>query len=601
MFKAKRVLALLLVVALLSVFMVACGDNKGNEKKDVTIGLVMKTLNNPYFLEIEKGAKKAADELGVTLDVKAAQEETSIEQQIAIVEDMIAKKYAAIAIAPSGSKEIVDVVKKALDAGIKVINIDNRIDPDAAAAAGIKVPYVGASNFDGGYMAGKYLAEQLGGAGKVAIIEGIQGVDNAEGRKNGAIKAFEEFPGIQLVASQSANWATEEALNVMTNILQANPDLSGVFCANDMMAFGAVQAIEAAGKNGIMVAGYDALEQALQYLDEGKMICTIDQRPDLVGYYGIAYCLDEINGKTVPEEYMVTLENRTSNATVAPPTGDITVGLVMKTLNNPYFLAIQAGAEKAANELGIKLDVKAAQEETSIEQQIAIVEDMIAKKYAAIAIAPSGSKEIVDVVKKALDAGIVVINIDNRIDPEAASAAGISVPYVGASNFDGGYMAGKYLAEQLGGAGKVAIIEGIQGVDNAEGRKNGAMKAFEEFSGIQLVASQSANWATEEALNVMTNILQANPDLNGVFCANDMMAFGAVQAIEAAGKTDQIKVAGYDALEQALAYIQEGKMIATIDQRPDLVGYQGVVFCLDKIGGKTVPDEYMVTLENITK
>ncbi|MFM1655072.1 sugar ABC transporter substrate-binding protein [Brevibacillus sp. B_LB10_24] len=277
------------------------------------------------------------------------------------------------------------------------------------------------------------------------------------------------------------------------------------------------------------------------------------------------------------------------------------VALVMKTLSNPFFIAMEEGAKKAESEFGIKLYAQAAQEETSVEQQIAIVEDMIAKKMDAIVIAPSASKEIVPVLKKAQDAGITVVNIDNQVDPETAKAAGLRVPYVGASNLDGGYMAGKYLAEQLNGKGKVAIIEGIQGVDNAENRKAGAMKAFSEYSGIEVVASQSANWKTEEALNVMTNILQANPELDGVFAANDMMAFGAVQAIAAVGKTDRIKVAAYDALDQAKQYIKEGKMISTIDQRPDEMGYYGVKYALDLINGKEVQDEYMVELINITK
>lgn len=284
------------------------------------------------------------------------------------------------------------------------------------------------------------------------------------------------------------------------------------------------------------------------------------------------------------------------------PKKELAIGLVMKTLSNPFFITMDEGAKKAEQELGIKLQVQAAQEETSIEQQIAIVEDMIAKKIDAIVIAPSGSKEIVPVLKKAQDAGIPVINIDNRIDAETAKAAGLkTIPYIGASNLDGGYLAGKYLAEQLKGTGKVAIIEGIQGVDNAEERKNGAMKAFKEYSGIQVVASQSANWKTEEGLNVMANILQANPDLTGVFCANDMMAFGAIQAIESAGKTGQVAVAAYDALDQAKKYIKDGKMISTVDQRPDDMGYYGVKFAVDMINKKEVPNEYMVELVNLTK
>lgn len=287
--------------------------NKSNNKESIRIGVVMKTLSNPFFNAMEKGARKAEDEFGVELIVQAAQEETSVLEQINIVENMISNKVNAIVIAPAGSKEIIPVVKKAQDAGIPVINVDNRIDEEAAKAAGLKpVPYVGASNLDGGYLAGKYLAEQLNGKGKVAVIEGIQGVDNAEQRKAGALKAFAEYSEIEVVSSQSANWETEKALNVTSNIIQANPDLQGIFAANDMMAFGAVRAIDAAGKTGnILVAGYDALDQALDYIKDGGMISTVDQNPGDMGYYSVKFALDAIKGETVPQEHLVDLVNIT--------------------------------------------------------------------------------------------------------------------------------------------------------------------------------------------------------------------------------------------------------------------------------------------------
>lgn len=289
----------------------ASNTDKGQES--IRIGLVMKTLSNPFFNAMEKGAKKAEGELGIELIVQAGQEETSVLEQISIVENMISNKVDAIVIAPAGSKEIIPALKKAQDAGIPVINVDNRIDVEAAKAAGLKpVPYVGASNLDGGYLAGKYLAEKLNGVGKVAVIEGIQGVDNAEQRKAGALKAFKEYSGIEVVSSQSANWETEKALNVTTNIIQANPDLQGIFAANDMMAFGAVRAIDAAGKKGeVLVAGYDALEQAINYIKDGAMISTVDQNPADMGYTSVKLALDAINGKSVSEEHLVDLVNIT--------------------------------------------------------------------------------------------------------------------------------------------------------------------------------------------------------------------------------------------------------------------------------------------------
>ncbi|NLB51840.1 MAG: sugar ABC transporter substrate-binding protein [Syntrophomonadaceae bacterium] len=281
--------------------------------KGYTIGFAMKTLTNPFFIMMEEGVRQAADELGVNVVIQAADEETSIEQLVAIVETMIARSdIDAICVTPSGSTEIIPTFIKARDAGKPIIDVDVELDREAAAAAGLEYIYVGANNFEGGYMAGKGLAEELNGQGKVAIIEGIPGVDNGEMRKAGALEAFSEYPGIEVVASQTANWATEEALNVVTNILQAHPDLDGIFTANDMMAFGAINAIEGAGKAGqIVVASYDALDAAKIAIKDGSLFSSIDQRPDLQGYYGVKFAIDLLEGKEVPNRYMVPLTNIT--------------------------------------------------------------------------------------------------------------------------------------------------------------------------------------------------------------------------------------------------------------------------------------------------
>jgi ribose transport system substrate-binding protein len=308
--KTQKMVAIILSIVLAVTLSVA----GMNATKRYRIAFIMKTLTNPFFITMRRGAEKAAGELkNVDLLVQVSAEETSFEEQLAIMEDMIAKKVDAICIAPSSPKTIFPAVAKAYKQKIPVIDIDVLIDPAMFKAEGLKpAPYVGADNFGGGYMAGKWLVRRLGGKGNVAILEGAPGVDNGVKRKSGAEKAFREAPGIRLVASQTANWKTEEALNVFTNILQAHPNLNGVFCANDMMAFGAIQAIEAAGKTGkIAVASFDALDAAKEAIKTGAMGCSIDQRPDLMGYYGVKYALDTILGKKVPEVYMVPLTNIT--------------------------------------------------------------------------------------------------------------------------------------------------------------------------------------------------------------------------------------------------------------------------------------------------
>ena len=281
------------------------------------------------------------------------------------------------------------------------------------------------------------------------------------------------------------------------------------------------------------------------------------------------------------------------------------VAFIIKTLTNPFFITMADGVKAAAKELGAKVvDVKlvSAERETSSDQQIQLVEDMITQKVDAIAIAPIDSKAIVPSLLKAQKAGITVINIDNRVDQQAAKDAGLKLlTFVSADNEAGSYMGGKYLAKLMAGAGKVAMLEGIPGVDNGEARKRGFLKAMKENPSIKIVASQTARWETEQALNVMSDILQANPDLNGVFAANDNMALGAIQAIDAAGKTGKIFVVGYDNLAAAQDAIKAGRMNATIEQNPYLMGYYGIKLAVNHLDGKFVKNPYMVPLKLIDK
>ena len=297
----KLVIVSLIIVLLVSGSVIAAQPR---------VALIMKTLTNPFFLSMEEGARKAAEEFGVDLVVVSAAEETSIIQQIALIEDMTTQQFPVIVIAPIDSKAVVPALAKAQEAGIYVINIDNRIDPIAAKEGGLDPEiFISASNVVGGALATSYLCCLLGGSGKVAMLEGIPGVDNAEGRKAGFLAAVSLFPDIKVVASQTAHWKTEEALNVFTNILVAHPDLNGLFCANDMMALGAIRAIEAAGKTGeIYVTSYDNLDAAQTAIFEGRMSATIEQNPALMGYFGVKFALDALEGKEIPKEFMVPLQ-----------------------------------------------------------------------------------------------------------------------------------------------------------------------------------------------------------------------------------------------------------------------------------------------------
>jgi ribose transport system substrate-binding protein len=287
-------------------------------------------------------------------------------------------------------------------------------------------------------------------------------------------------------------------------------------------------------------------------------------------------------------------------ATVSAPAKP-KIGLVMKTLTNPFFVEMEKGARRAEQELGIALKVATAAQETSIEQQIQLLEDLIAAKTDAIVIAPGDSQRLIPALKKAIDAGIKVVNIDNRLDPVAVEQAGLQpIPFVSVNNETGAYKAGKFLADGAKGKAEAAILEGIRSADNARQRMNGAKRAFSENQNIRLVASETANWGIDEGYSVTQSMFKKHPHITLLFAANDMMAIGAIKYLQESGNT-KVKVAGFDALAEALAEIKSGHMVATIDQQAAEQGYQGVNLALKLLQGQTVPAETTIDTKLITR
>jgi len=275
--------------------------------------------------------------------------------------------------------------------------------------------------------------------------------------------------------------------------------------------------------------------------------------------------------------------------------------LIVKTKNNPFFLPMIKAFEDTARELGVAAEVQAAAQESSYEQQVALVQTEVSKGANAILITPADSKALVPALKKAADAGVLIIDLDNRLDPQTVKAQNLTLGgYVGADNVMGGEKAGLALLEALGGKGKVAILEGIRGVDNAEARKKGFELAVGQR--LKIVASETGEWETEKAYSKTLAILAAHPDLNGMFCANDTMAIGAMKAISEKGRKGSIKVVGYDDIQAVTDAINSGELSATIEQHPEYMGKYGVRMALGILDG-SVPKggEIFVALETIQR
>ena len=284
-----------------------------------TVALVLKTLNSPFFIEMEEGARAAADSLGIELVVQAPEREIDVEKQMQIIENLLQRRVDALLLTPSGSREIVPAIVKANEVDIPIVIVDTRVDMPALEQAGGRIAtFIGSDNLDGGRISGRFLAERLGGQGRVAVLEGIPGHETGDSRLAGFREALAGHPGIEIVSSQTANWERDQAFNVTQNVLQSHPDLDAIFAANDVMALGAVEAVAAAGRTGeIVVVGFDAQDDARIAIREGRMDATIAQNPREMGRLAVISADRLLRGETVPAEQPVRIELVTSQQTGA--------------------------------------------------------------------------------------------------------------------------------------------------------------------------------------------------------------------------------------------------------------------------------------------
>jgi ribose transport system substrate-binding protein len=285
-----------------------------SQAPSIRVALIMKTLANPFFIEMENGARQAQKETGIDLQVLTASQETSIEQQIQLVENQIENKVDAIVIAPGDSKRLVPAIKKAQDSGIKVVNIDNQLDRNLLELDHAKaIPFISVDNENAAYMSAKYVADMINNSTEAAIFEGIRSADNANQRKRGAERAFKENGNIQVVASESANWKIDEAYITAKQVFGKYPKIGLVFCANDMMAIGVIKYLQETGRKKVLVASFDALDEAKNAIRHGQMAATVDQQAAQQGYMGVMTALKLLRNETVPEKVEVLAKLITAN------------------------------------------------------------------------------------------------------------------------------------------------------------------------------------------------------------------------------------------------------------------------------------------------
>jgi ribose transport system substrate-binding protein len=273
----------------------------------------------------------------------------------------------------------------------------------------------------------------------------------------------------------------------------------------------------------------------------------------------------------------------------------------MKSLANEFFKTMEEGAQAHHQQHSQEYDliVVGIKDEQDVAKQVEFVELMVAQGVNAIVIAPADSKALVPVCKKAMDSGIIVVNIDNKFDRDVLQEKNVKIPFVGPDNRKGAKLAGDYLANKLKQGDKVVIIEGAPNAFNGIQRKLGfedAMKA----AGINIVSSQTAYWEMDKANQLVSALVTEHTDLKGILCANDSMALGAISAIKAAGKSDDILVVGFDNILAVQRLLKEKKILCTVDQHADKLALFGIEYALEMLRGKSVPVDKETPIDLVT-
>lgn len=264
-----------------------------------TIALVVSTLNNPFFVSMKDGAQKEANKLGYKLVVLDSQNNPA--KELANVQDLTVRGAKLMLINPTDSDAVGNAVKMANQANIPVITLDR------AASQGQVVSHIASDNVAGGKLAGDFIAQKLGAGAKVIQLEGIAGTSAARERGEGFKQAVAAHK-FDVLASQPADFDRTKGLNVMQNLLTAHSQVQAVFAQNDEMALGALRALQTAGRNDVLVVGFDGTQDGEKAVQSGKLGATVAQQPEQIGVIGVETADKVIKGEKVPANIPVELK-----------------------------------------------------------------------------------------------------------------------------------------------------------------------------------------------------------------------------------------------------------------------------------------------------
>lgn len=594
--------------------------------KHYTFGASYFTLNNPHFLDWRDGLISVFGPNGDTLINADAQ--LNINKQIADVEDMIQQKVDAIFIAPADSKAIKTALLSAQKAGIPVIIMDVPVED-----TDLVVSTISTNNVMAGQVLGEAMVKDFGGKANVAILDWPV-VKAVTDRNDGFFAATKSSSDIKIVAREDGKASVEGSLPVMENFLQSNPEIQAVYCINDPSCIGAYNAIKAANRTDIKLYSIDGSQEGIKRTCDGQFVGTSAQFPYKMGTIAAETVYKVLKGEKV--EKVIEVDSLWINkdnckqylkdgsaaasqpAAAAAVTVDATAFADCAALAQPQ--ALEAGTQASLDTISYKggkmtlaylpmgtefnfhvalnkgiedltkksdsdqLDSFMLSPYSGSDQagQMGMLQDVTARPDVdAILLISFNEQSLAPLVEKAVQAGKAVIIMNSDIQSWPTPIHGV----IGVAQFKVNHELYDWARTKLGdGPKKVAVLEGEPGYLNDQ--RSGGFKDGVKGSNWDIVSSVNGHWSVEKGNTAAMDVLQAHPDVQVIYGANDYLAQGAALAAEQLGRKDLV-ILGYDGDVNAMEDIARGKIYATTNASPVIMGRLAACYAINILNRKT--------------
>ena len=553
---------------------------------DTMIALITMDSIDQHWVTLNEGAQKAAAELGVTVQFMAPNTKDDA-QQIECVNNAVSAGAKAIIVAANGPDAISSALKEAQSSGVKIVYVDSPANVEAEAT-------FSTDNKAAGKTAGGEMLKALEAAGvtsgSIGIINVNAATDSCVMREEGFRAAF-EGSGFTLLETQYGEGDAAKSQSIAENYITQG--VAGIFGCNEGSTTGAGNAIKASGKEGIIGVGFDKSDAILGLIDDGYLLCTMAQNPDVMGAEGVKAAVAAIGGESLGGKVTDTgvsvltaqgggaaaASGGAAGGTAVKASKEYRIALITMDSIDQHWVTLNEGAQKAAAEMGVTVTFMSPNTKDDA-QQIECVNNAVAGGYEAIMVAANGPDAISSALKEAETSGVKIVYVDSPANVEAEAT--FSTDNKAAGKTAGGEML-KALEAAGVTSGSIGIINVNAATDSCVMREEGFRAAF-EGSGFTLLETQYGEGDAAKSQSIAENYITQG--VAGIFGCNEGSTTGAGNAIKASGKEGIIGV-GFDKSDAILGLIDDGYLLCTMAQNPDVMGSKGVEACVAALEGQS--------------